>query len=97
MVINLWKFFTPIGLMINYKINKMKASQKALEIFTTMRNCEEDNWENVGMTHDLAKKSSIIAVELIINSWEIDGNIRLDVGIINYWQEVKLELEKLYQ
>lgn len=35
-----------------------------------------------------------IAVDEIIESWNTDGNARLDIGIINYWNKVKEEIIK---
>jgi hypothetical protein len=46
-----------------------------------------------GYAIDACKGMALIAVEEIINAFDLYGNDLM--GEINYWQEVKQELEKL--
>jgi len=41
------------------------------------------------------KQCALISVDEILQSWVIDGNAKLDEGIISYWEDVKKEIELL--
>lgn len=64
------------------------AKEKALEI---LKKFEDENYFDNDSILENAKFNSIIAIDLIIDSWNEDGN----KGIINYWNEVKSEIQTL--
>lgn len=68
----------------------MTPKEKAQELYSLYEKGEQNYqwWER-------SKQFAIMIVDEIIKSWEEDGNKRLDVGIIKYWQEVKTEIENL--
>jgi hypothetical protein len=68
--------------------------QKAREIFDSFeQNC---GWEQDGgkPCFEHQKNCTIICVENIINSWEIDGT-KLDLSIIDWWKKVLIEVENI--
>lgn len=61
----------------------MDAKDKAKELYSKF----------LGYCHSThAKKGASLCVDEIINSWEEDGNKRLDAPVIAYWEEVKREI-----
>lgn len=64
------------------------AKEKALEI---LKKFEDENYFDNDSILENAKFNSIIAIDLIIDSWNEDGN----KGIISYWNEVKSEIQTL--
>ncbi len=64
------------------------AKEKALEI---LKKFEDENYFDDYSILENAKFNSIIAIDLIIDSCNEDGN----KGIISYWNEVKSEIKTL--
>jgi len=61
-----------------------------------------DNYNNLnldlfcdecGMSNEAAKLCALIAVDELIESWNVD--LYIDCGASLYWEEVKQEIEKL--
>ena len=74
----------------------MTPKEKAKELIEKYSDLEKYNEsEYAAFNLNLTKKASLIAVEEIIQSWIIDGNKRLDKGIIYYWEAVKKEIDNL--
>ena len=49
-----------------------------------------------GMDKQLAKQCALIAVDEIISNWRAEATIQYPYGkVINYWNVVKEEIEKL--
>lgn len=67
----------------------MRAKEKAQEIFNKMYQVD-DIMGNYPMCFDTAKKCAEIAVDEIIDLLSKDFN-----PLVNYWFEVKNEIEKL--
>jgi hypothetical protein len=45
---------------------------------------------------EMAKMNALIAVEEILNNWKDEATIQFPYGkVINYWNIVKIEIEKL--
>jgi hypothetical protein len=67
----------------------MNSKQKAEELFNKMYNCELD------ISYYGAKQCALIAVDEIIA--QIEPSVSMDVisARINYWEEVKKEIELL--
>ena len=64
----------------------MSPEEKAYEIKAL--------YDNHTIRTEHAINFAIICVEEIIRSWKLDGNPRLDGGVIHWWNEVKHELHK---
>ena len=76
----------------------MKAKQKAEELYKMYNNLIIEDVINMKpiyfiMTHKMAKKSALIAVDEILNKDTFLINIT--ANDILYWREVKQEIEKL--
>lgn len=76
----------------------MKAKEKAEELINKMwlhSGAQDDAW----MDKDMTKQCAIIAVDEILNTNTLEqrscGFITLSEKHIEYWQEVKQEIEKL--
>ena len=71
----------------------MTPKEKAKELFNKMY-MVEDPMGNYPMCFDTAKQCALIAVdEIILQCWDYR---EIDLGIsLEYWEEVKQEIEKL--
>jgi hypothetical protein len=67
----------------------MTPKEKAIELFEIMK--WEGEMGDEECFFDFAKQCALIAVNEIINSWDID--LYKDCGSSFYWQEVKQEIE----
>jgi hypothetical protein len=75
----------------------MTAKDKAFELYRMYNNLIVDQIIEMKpiyllMTHEMTKKSALIAVELIIYHTEEDCQ---NIPLYNYYLEVKKEIEKL--
>jgi hypothetical protein len=70
----------------------MKPKEKANELVNSFVKLYYHQTENY-LELDEAKQCALIAVNEIINSWDID--LYKDCGSSIYWQEVKQEINKL--
>lgn len=73
----------------------MKPEEKAQELIETFQKEIPDYLYQGRVLDQAAKACAIICVDEIIDSWEEDGNSRLDAPIIAYWQSVKEAIQKL--
>jgi hypothetical protein len=78
----------------------MKAKEKAKELIeklTLSSNAQDGSW----MCEDLAKRCALIAVDEIINTNALAnikcGYVELTKEHLQYWQEVKQEIQKVWK
>jgi hypothetical protein len=78
----------------------MTPQEKAEELYEAYFYCIPSFTDEGSIEHNTAKKCALIAVDEIINTLNFDirdidvrGSILLD--LIDYWREVKQEIEKL--
>lgn len=74
-----------------------RIKNKAEELVDKMYNCDKSTPnEAMAMLYPHAKQCALIAVDeilnLLINVYEFD---EFDNGKVEYWKEVKIEIEKL--
>jgi hypothetical protein len=74
----------------------MTPKEKAEELFEKFNNVDSPYLENYGMTFTMAKQCVLIAVDEIIRANPHSNPFNTDVhSTMEYWQEVKKEIEKL--
>ena len=71
----------------------MTPKEKAKELFNTMLSCNPNRQDGISAIDTIqAKLCAVKAVDEILKAvWEIHTN----VSEFRYWQEVKIEIEKL--
>ena len=74
---------------------KEKAKELVLGFLIVPDSALKEDSNAAWIDRILAKQCANIAADEIIKSWQEDGNRRLDVGIVNWWQQVKTEIEKI--
>jgi hypothetical protein len=70
----------------------MTPKDKAQKLFNNFENVVIDEVDNYYSRRDLSKQCALVAVDEIINN---DGFARHDDYLIEYWQQVKQEIENL--
>ena len=72
----------------------MKPKDKAIELVDRMFDVDlKDEEQQTSMKYSHAKQCALIAVDEIINLY--DAEEKMGEAFIEYWQEVKQEIEKL--
>lgn len=78
----------------NYHSPKEKAYELFNKYLSILGNIEKKDW--VYFHGEQAKQCALIAVEEILNSIQVKITDKyLELGFINYWQQVKQEIEKI--
>jgi len=84
--------------MQRYKSKDMTPNQKAREIYDKMEvDVNDCNSDHSAYSHKQAKECSLVLVSEIIEELkEFDAEDGYSVSRIDFWNDVKLELETLY-
>jgi hypothetical protein len=70
------------------------APDRAKQIYDSIFD-EINQKENYCDISEQCKTLSKMYVDGIINSWKEDGNMRLDFGVVAYWDMVKIHIDKI--
>jgi hypothetical protein len=74
----------------------MTPKEKAKDLYNKFLNPSGDTYLYGMLEHESAKECALIAVDEIIDNWKSEATIQYPYGkVINYWNVVKIEIEKL--
>jgi hypothetical protein len=74
----------------------MTPKEKAFELITKFQHPMSEMSDTDCLHIAVAKEFSLIAVDEIIDNWKSEATIQYPYGkVINYWNVVKIEIEKL--
>jgi hypothetical protein len=74
----------------------MTPKEKAFDIISKFQHPLSEKSETDCLHIKVAKEFALIAVDEIIDNWKSEATIQYPYGkVINYWNVVKIEIEKL--
>jgi hypothetical protein len=72
----------------------MTPKEKAFELYNQFYMAIPS--DEMGLSDEASRQCALIAVDEIIDNWKSEATIQYPYGkVINYWNVVKIEIEKL--